>query len=123
MFIQLLLLWERYSFTKDELGGNKMIFNKTYGHWSTIVSVFGTLLLMATYIPNNPEKFTVIIMIMLVLAIILLVSGIILSILAIKNNEVGTKKYIGILLPVLIILFIVLVPFLMAVGFLINDNP
>lgn len=33
------------------------------------------------------------------------------------------KKYVGILLPILILLFILLVPILMAIGFMLNDNP
>lgn len=103
-----------------------MILNKSYGFWSTSLSVIGTLLLIATYLlaPDTPQgMIVVIIYIMQVLAIVLLPLGIIASIFAIKNKEIGIKKYTGILMPVLIILFIVLIPLLMAIGFMINDNP
>ncbi|WP_312476156.1 hypothetical protein [Neobacillus sp.] len=61
--------------------------------------------------------------IMFAVAIILFALGIIASILSIKLKENGTKKYVGILLPVLIILFVILFPILMAIGFMLNDKP
>jgi|SRR5699024_998667 len=103
-----------------------LILNKRYGFWSTSLSVIGTLLLVSTYLiaPDNPRGLIIpILYIIFVLAIILLILGIIASIFAMKNKEIGIKKYTGILLPVLIILFVVLVPLLMAIGFMINDNP
>ncbi len=44
--------------------------------------------------------------------------GIISSILAIKNKELGVKKYVGIFTPLLVILYVILVPILIGlVGF------
>lgn len=60
---------------------------------------------------------------MQIVTIILLLAGIVASILAIKNKETGTKKYAGLLIPVVIVLYFILVPLLMAIGFMINDNP
>lgn len=103
-----------------------MILNKTYGYYSALCSVIGTLLLIITYtlVPNGPKGIMVIVVsITLILSIILLIMGIICSVLAIKNKEPSIKKYIGILLPILIILFIALIPLLMAIGFMLNNNP
>lgn len=101
-----------------------MILNKTYGFWSTLLSILGLLLLIATYaVADGPEGFMVVIVAtILTLSVISLVLGIVYSILAIKNKEPSIKKYTGILLPVLIILYFVLVPFLMAIGFMLNGD-
>lgn len=126
MYIRSSLLLARYSFMKDNIGGNKMILNKTYGYWSVLFSIAGTFLLITTYLiaPDDPQGMIVVIMkIMLALAVIFLPLGIISSIFAIKKKEVGTKKYVGILLPVLIVLFYILVPIIMGIGFMVNDKP
>ena len=111
---------------KGNIGGEKMILNKTYSYWSVLLSIVGTLLLIGTYFlsPSDPQGMIVVgLKIMFTAAIILLVLGIISSTLAIKKKENGMKKYVGILLPVLIILFVILIPILMAIGFMLNDNP
>lgn len=103
-----------------------MTSNKPYGYWSILFSVAGSLLLVASYLisPNEPQGMIVIgLQIMLLSAIVLLGLGVVTSILAIRKKEEGIKKYTGILLPVIIILFAVLVPILMGIGFMLNDNP
>lgn len=111
---------------KDNIGGEKMIIKKTYSYWSVFLSIVGFLLLIATYLfsPSDPQGMIVLgLKIMFVAAIILLALGIISSTIAIKKKEDGIKKYVGVLLPVLIILSVILYPILMAIGFMINDNP
>jgi len=103
-----------------------MILNKSYSYWSVLLSIIGSLLLVTTYLisPADPHGIIIIVMkILLALAIIFLISGILASILAIKKKEEGTKKYIGILLPILVILFVILIPILMGIGFMLNENP
>lgn len=103
-----------------------MLFKKTYGYWSVLFGITGTLLLLATYLvsPSNPQGTAVVgLMILLAVAIVTLVLGIITSTIAIKKKEGGMKKYVGILLPVFILLFIVLIPILMGLGFMLNENP
>lgn len=103
-----------------------MILNKNFSYWSVLFSIVGSLLLITTYLisPGDPQGMIIMSMkIMLTVAIILLALGIITSILAIKKKENGSKKYIGILLPILIILFVILVPILMGIGFMFNDKP
>lgn len=97
-----------------------MIFKKTNGFWSTLLSIIGTLLLIATYaVADGPQGIEVVLIAaMMILSIILLLLGIVSSIVAIKKKEPGTKKYLGILLPVLIVLYVILVPILMLIGFL-----
>jgi len=111
---------------KVDIGGDKMFLNKPYGYWSVLLSIVGSLFLVTPYFisPSDPQGMIVISMkIMLVVAIFLLTLGIVASILAIKKKEVGVKKYFGILLPILIILFVILIPILMGIGFMLNDNP
>ncbi|MUV37676.1 hypothetical protein JNUCC1_01482 [Lentibacillus sp. JNUCC-1] len=103
-----------------------MIFNKPYGYWSAVMGLAGTLFLIASYVvaPDHPQGLmSGIIMLLMVLAGLSLISGIVTSIIGIKNKEAGTKKYIGILMPILITLFFILVPVIMALGFMLNDNP
>src|SRR5690625_3732473 len=100
--------------------GHKMFLKKTYSYWSALCSIIVTLLLISTYViaPDYPEGIIVVIMkIMMALTILLFLLGMIGSIMAIKNKDTGIKKYTGILLPTLILLFFILVPFFMAIGF------
>jgi len=103
-----------------------MNINKSYSFYSALQSVAGLLFLLMTYMiaPDHPAGMIKIIMaIMLGLAIILLITGIATSILSIKRKELGVTKYIGLLIPVLIVLFILLMPFIIGIGFIINDQP
>lgn len=103
-----------------------MILNKSFDYWSVLFSIVGTLLLVTIFLisPSDPQGIIIVGMkIMLLVAIILLALGIVTSILAIKKKEAGVKKYVGILLPIFIILFAILIPILMGIGFMINDNP
>lgn len=103
-----------------------MTLNKNYGYWSVILGVIGTLLLILPYLvtPENPQGLVVVILKVIVAAAILLLSlGILSSILAIKKKEKGSKKYFGVLISVSTILFVLLIPIFMGIGFLLNDTP
>lgn len=103
-----------------------MFLNKSYSYWSLVLSIVGSLFLVTPYLisPVHPQGFIVLMMkAMLIIAIILLILGCATSFYAIKKKEEGVKKYVGILLPLFIILFIILIPILMGVGFILNDFP
>lgn len=102
-----------------------MILNKSYGYWSVLLSMVGSFFLVTSYLisPDNPKNMMVVLIkIMLIVAVILMILGVVMSILAIRKKEYGFKKYVGILLPLFIVLILILIPILMGVGFIINDN-
>lgn len=99
--------------------------NKTYSYWSPLLGTIGFILLISVYAlaPDVPQgAILVALFVGLILSIGLLKIGLIAGIIAIWKRETGFKKYIGILLPVLIIVFAILVPLLMAIGFILNDS-
>src|SRR5690625_7778491 len=99
---------------------------KSYSFSSALFSIVGLLFLIMTYViaPDHPQGIIVfVMMITLGLAVILLVAGIVTSILAIKNKELGVRKYFGILVPIFIGLFYILMPLIMGIGFILNDQP
>lgn len=103
-----------------------MNLKNKYGFLSMLSSIIGLLLLIASYAvaPEAPKGVVVIgIQLIFFIAIIFLVLGIFGSTIAMKQKEKGVKKYVGFLLPILILLFILLVPILMAIGFMLNDCP
>ncbi|MFD1416951.1 hypothetical protein [Oceanobacillus jeddahense] len=102
-----------------------MNVKKNYGFWSMLSSIMGLILLIVSYAvaPEEPQGMVTIgILVLFFTAILFLVLGTIGSTLAMKQQEKGRKKYVGIFLPVLILLFVVLVPILMGIGFILNDN-
>lgn len=90
------------------------------------MSIMGLILLILTYMfaPDVPQAIgTVVIIVMFILTIVSLLLGIVFSIIAIKNKESGVKKYFGILIPLFILLFVILIPILMGIGFMLYDKP
>ena|SRR5690625_4400691 len=103
-----------------------LIKGKSYSFSSALFSIVGLLLLIMTYViaPDHPQGIIVFVMVItLSLAVILLVAGIIASILAIKKKELGVRKYFGILVPIFIVLFYILMPLIMGIGFIIHNQP
>lgn len=103
-----------------------VIKNKSYSFYSALFSIIGLLSLIMTYViaPDHPQGFIVFVMVItLSLAVILLIAGIITSILAIKNRELGVRKYFGILVPIFIGLFYILMPLIIGIGLIIHDQP
>jgi len=125
MFISSSSLWEHYSFITLKNGGEHMIMNKSYAYWSTLLSVIGTILLIMTYViaPHHPQSLlSIIILLLMTTSFISLILGFIASIIAIRKKEIGFKKYSGILLPTIILLYVILIPFFMGVVFIVNEN-
>lgn len=103
-----------------------MIFHKSYSFWSMTASLLGAASLGLSYViaPDIPQGFTLfVINVLLISAAVFILAGVLSSIAAIVNKEPEKKKYIGILIPFTVILYIVLVPIVMGLLFGINDNP
>ncbi len=101
-----------------------MIFKRTYGFWSLLLGILGVLFLILNYIvlPDNPEGISILIIrLLLGSSLISFVTGIICSIIAIKKRERGIKKYFGIIIPLFTFLFILFIPILMGILFVLND--
>lgn len=76
---------------------------KNYSFWSLFSTIIGFLILIVSYLvtPDRPEGFIMVgLQVMTILAILLLILGILVSIIVIKQKEKGLKKYVGIILPV-----------------------
>ena len=103
-----------------------MFFNKNYSFWSALFGTSGIILLILSYIisPDNPEGFIYyLITIVFIASLFSLLTGFISSIFALKKKEEGKRKYVGLFIPLFIIVCIILIPVIMGILFVLNNNP
>lgn len=103
-----------------------MSSKKPYGSRSLLFGGIGVILLILSYAitPDVPQGFMYFMIgTIFILSLTFITFGIMNSVIALRRKETGKIKYAGLIVPIIIISYIIVIPIIMGLLFTLNNHP